>query len=379
MNILHCIAGLQESGGGPSVSVPALCGALTDQGHAVTLVTCCYDNGGTSEVPPNVRVIMHEARRSFGLGQSKEMSRWLGENVASFDIVHSHGLWMLPNWYAGKVTEQLQVPHVIAPIGMLEPAALRRRRYAKKLLWLAFQGRSIRRASCLHATSAKEAENLRRILPAVPIVIVPNGVDLSEFNGCKEEGENRPKYVLFLGRVHPHKNVKTLIEAWCSLSSINGWQLVIAGPLCGKYGQQVQSQVRTADAPVELAGPVSGTRKLSLLRQAQVLVLPSKSENFGMVVVEALASGTPVIAAKSTPWSELEERQCGWWIDSGLGPLAEALEEAMRRSSEELIRMGQRGRRLVEERYTWDKVAGQMIEVYEWLLGKRSAPSCVIA
>lgn len=378
MKILHCIAGLQKSGGGPSVSVPALCGALTDQGHAVTLVTCCYDKGGTSEIPSNVRVVEHEGKPFFGLGQSKEMSRWLGDNVARFDIVHSHGLWMLPNRYVGKATEQLQVPHVIAPRGMLEPAALRRRRYAKKLLWLAFQGRSIRRASCLHATSAKEAENLRGMAPAVPIAIVPNGVDLSEFNGCKEEGENGLKYVLFLGRVHPHKNVTTLIDAWCTLNSANGWQLIVAGPLCGKYGKQVQSQVRAANAPVRLAGPVSGTRKLSLLRKAQLLVLPSKSENFGMVVVEALASGTPVIAAKSTPWSELEERKCGWWIDSGLGPLAEALEEAMRRPCDELLRMGQRGRRLVEQRYTWDKVAGQMIDVYEWLLGKRAAPSCVL-
>jgi glycosyltransferase involved in cell wall biosynthesis len=107
-------------------------------------------------------------------------------------------------------------------------------------------------------------------------------------------------------------------------------------------------------------------------------VLPSKSENFGMVVAEALAARTPVITTKGAPWQELETHRCGWWIDMGVESLIEALEKAMSHSPVELHEMGRRGRQLVEEKYTWDRVAGQMIEVYEWLLGRGPRPDCVV-
>lgn len=125
-------------------------------------------------------------------------------------------------------------------------------------------------------------------------------------------------------------------------------------------------------------GSVADKDKWKLYRRADLFVLPTHSENFGIVVAEALASGLPVITTKGAPWAELEKHQCGWWVDIGVEPLAKALNQAINLSPEERQTMGQCGRQLIEQNYSWDKIGKEMLAVYEWILGGDNQPDCVI-
>jgi len=136
-------------------------------------------------------------------------------------------------------------------------------------------------------------------------------------------------------------------------------------------------QKEKADMDFEYVGPVAGEAKWNLYRDADLFVLPSHSENFGLVVAEALACGVPVITTRGTPWEDLVTHRCGWWTEIGVEPLANALREALRLSDEERQHMGRRGRKLVEENYTWPAAAKKMVAVYRWMLGEGQKPECV--
>jgi glycosyltransferase involved in cell wall biosynthesis len=109
-----------------------------------------------------------------------------------------------------------------------------------------------------------------------------------------------------------------------------------------------------------------------------LFVLPSHSENFGIVVAEALASGVPVITTRATPWEELVTHRCGWWTENGPEPLAAALRDALSRTDEERREMGRRGRQLVDQKYSWPGIAAQVHAVYRWMLGEGEKPECVV-
>ena len=168
--------------------------------------------------------------------------------------------------------------------------------------------------------------------------------------------------------MHPVKGLATLVRAWNRVR-VPDWHLVIAGPDEGGYRRTIEKMI--ADNHLEAAfsfmGPVDEADKWGLYEQAELLVLPSLTENFGMVVAEALASGKPVITTRGTPWEMLAQHHCGWWIDVGVEPLADALREATALSDHERAAMGERGRRLVEARFSWPKIADQTLAVYRWV------------
>ena len=119
---------------------------------------------------------------------------------------------------------------------------------------------------------------------------------------------------------------------------------------------------------MHFAGPVEGEAKASLLARAKTVVLPSKSENFGNAVAEALAHGTPVVATRGTPWSELGPRRCGWWVDADEESLASAIRQALVLDEHESTEMGNRGRAWMAASFSWDSVAQKMATFYEQVL-----------
>jgi glycosyltransferase involved in cell wall biosynthesis len=246
---------------------------------------------------------------------------------------------------------------------------------------LAYQSADIGVAKALIATSAQEYENLRSLGLKQPIAVIPNGVKLPEnphdIENSRGRGENGMRKVSFMSRIHPVKGLLNLVNAWSRIEP-DGWILNIAGPGEGPYLDEVRSLVRTLQLSdsVKILGELQGAAKSELFRDSDIFVLPSFSENFGIVVAEALAYGVPVITTTGAPWASLEDYDCGWQVDVGVNPMVAALRNAILLSDDQRMEMGQRGR-ILAQRYDWGVIAGQTADVYRWVLGQQSRPDCV--
>ena len=177
-----------------------------------------------------------------------------------------------------------------------------------------------------------------------------------------------------MSRVHPIKNLGGLVQAWqqvCRFPSRQNWILTIAGPDELDHAREIKAMVRTLglDARVEFIGPVPESAKEAVLREADVFVLPSHSENFGVAVAEALAHGLPVVATRGTPWSDLVAHGCGWWVDAEPEALAQALGGAIDLTAAERHAMGLRGREFAIRVFGWENIGSAIMLLYEWVLG----------
>ena len=178
------------------------------------------------------------------------------------------------------------------------------------------------------------------------------------------------KTLLFVGRIAPVKALPNLFEAWALVKPVD-WRLRIVGiqDFPG-YTDSLKAQadrLRISNA-IEFPGQRFGEELLEEYANADALVLPSHNENFGAVVIDALAWGMPVITSTGTPWSEVEKSGCGWWVDNSPAKLAEALTALTALPDDERKSMGERGWRFVAERYAWQIVARKLKGAYESLV-----------
>jgi glycosyltransferase involved in cell wall biosynthesis len=383
LRVLHTVAGLEPDSGGPSRTVPTLCDALAMAGSYVHLVVPAYNGSKEAAIQSkpkiaNVSWVKGYAVREARLSVVPQFRTALTHvcHEQNVQLMHDHGLWLPVNHTSARVARTMHLPRVVSPRGMLEPWALSYRAWKKRVAWYLYQYRDLRAARLLHATGMQEAENIRRLELRQPIAVIPNGIELPPFK-ARSNRNTDSRTILFLGRIHPIKGLLNLVQAWrCVIRA--DWKLVIAGPDEDGHRWDVETAIRQAglEQCVEFTGSVEGETKVALFRRADVFVLPSFSENFGVVVAEALASGVPVIATKGTPWEGLVAHRCGWWVDVGVEPLAAALREATALSDEERRAMGERGRRYAEQ-FGWPQIAEQMFSVYLWVLGRGPKPDCI--
>ena len=374
LNIFMTIASLDPSTGGPARSVPSLGEAIHKAGVDVQL----YVNNKTGESDQSKKTTSTFLSVK-AINDLDNMVKGLNRGGKDNTVIHNHGIWLPLNHYASVTARRYNIPLIISPMGMLEPWARSYHSWKKMIAWCFYQRRDLKAATVLQATSKQEAGNLQLLDFHIPIAIIPNGVDIPEFPEPVVKDKTNLKTALFLSRVHPVKGLLNLVRAWAKIRPVN-WRVVIAGPDEGGHQIEIEQEIQRHELSDSFSfiGSVADQDKWELYRSADLFVLPTHSENFGIVIAEALASGTPVITTKGTPWKELVENKCGWWIDIGVEPLAEALTKAMNLSPEERQVMGQRGRRLVEQNYSWDKIGNEMLSVYEWILGKGPKPECVI-
>lgn len=295
-------------------------------------------------------------------------------------VVHSHGLWRMPNVAAASAARAARRPHVVSPRGMLAPAALVYSRASKAVFWRLLQGPALRDVGCIHATSPAERDNIRSFGLTAPIAVVPNGVDLPDLSGPRPTAPGGVREALYIGRLHPIKALDALIVAWAKVtsSSRRGWRLRIVGTSELGYGENLSRMVASLGlSDVSIEGPVFGPEKFQVFRRAEIFVMPTRNENFGLTVAEALASETPVICSRGAPWEGLDARRCGWWIPFGVEPLTAALEAAMTLPGPERRAMGARGREWMAADFSWDSVARSMLEVYRWLLDCGDRPAAL--
>lgn len=338
----HTLDSLDPATGGPARTVPALCTHLQ-----------------AARPTSSIRIVTDVKSFSSLIGGSENL------------LLHDHGQWLPINRASAAVARRLGIPRIVTPRGMLSPWALRHKRWKKRIAWATFARRDLVQAKVLHATSQLELNELRAIGVRQPIAMIPNGVDSAHLVYSARHHPTRP-YVLFLSRVHRKKGVQELLDVWASLSPAN-WDLVIAGP--DEEGILTRARL---PADVRYVGPVDGEDKQRLMQQASLFILPTYSENFGVVVAESLMAGVPVITTHGAPWECLQSERCGWWISMQPDLLRDTLATAMGTPPDELRAMGLRGRAYVNQQFSWPEIARQMIEVYEWVLGGGPPPACVV-
>jgi len=382
IQLLHSLRDISHDKGGVPIAVIRLVEAIADYDETIQIrlgaSPGCLPLLSKTKIKSNLKwnPLSENSSQSFKqfLHEVKD-----GTSVdTSCCLVHDHGIW-LPNNHAIAVeSRRLGIPRIVTPHGMLENWALNYKAWKKRIAWHFFQHSDLKTVQVLHATSNAEALNLRKLFPDLPIVMIPLGVDRLP-TITKKVSHQSKKTVLFIGRIHPVKGLSNLIEAWSHLN-YKYWQLIIAGNDERNHQfflEKKAKQLGVIDT-ITFMGYVDGEAKWKLYQEADIFVLPSFTENFGIVIAEALASGTPAIATKGTPWSDLVTYRCGWWIDSGVMPLVEALREAMESEQVQRTEMGYRGRQLVESKYTWERTAEQMIEVYEWMLERQQKPTSML-
>ena len=361
MKVLHYIPSLAISSGGVAAYISVLSAEL---GKLVELHIVTSDEGGKEVETPNA--VVHRIRT--GLLCYFSAKKILSELRP--DVVHINGCWQPPLAFFQWAAQGLRIPVVLSPHGMLEPWIVKRHYWTRK--WPAiqlYQRGLVKRADYLHATADTEKDNLLCLGWNASITVIPNAVNIEELP-LKENWKIKRR-IVFMSRLHVKKGLELLFEALSHLKpDLDSYEVIIAGEGEPDY---VETLKKTAisfglSEVVKFVGGVYGAKKVSLLQSADFFVLPTYSENFGIVVAEALACGTPVITTHGTPWKELEENECGWYIPVGVNALKKTLREAISVTEETIERMGRNGSRLVEKQYTDKSVASRFIEKYTFLL-----------
>lgn len=285
-------------------------------------------------------------------------------------LIHLHGMWSPVLAVAALLARRRNIPLVISPHGCLEPWALA---YKHKKKWLAlktYQGLVLRSATLFVATANKEMESIRKLDLRQPIAVIPNGTDIGPAP-FRYEAHKEIKSLLFLSRLHPVKGLHDLVEAWALVRQA-GWKLIIAGGNEGGYRETVEDLIRAKgmEADFEFLGYVEGAQKQACFDNADVFILPTYSENFGIAVAEALANELPVITTTGAPWQDLLTYRCGWWVPPGVQGISSALIEMFKCDSHQLKEMGQRGRQVVINKFSWDVIGVTALRVSEWVLNQ---------
>lgn len=375
MRLIHVVPAISEESTGPSYSVVRLCESLIAEHQDVTLAVLDWT---PLALPLRFVKTFPLGIGPRRLGGSPRMHRWLAEQAGtgSIEVIHNHSLWMMPNVYSGIVARKHKVPLVISPRGTLSKWALQHGSLVKRPFWPLIQKPALASTACFHATAESEYEDIRRVGFRQPIAIIPNGIDVPP--PALKQYTNR-RTLLFLGRVHPSKGLDLLLPAWRTVQDrFPDWCLVVAGPDNGGYTKKIQNLAEQLQLKrIEFRGEVTGALKWEAYRTAELFVLPTYSENFGMTVAEALASGVPAIVSKGAPWSGLEPRRAGWWIDVGLDPLVTCLTHALSQSHDVLVEMGLSGRSWMEKEFSWKPLGQRMADTYRWIVHGGAKPDWV--
>jgi glycosyltransferase involved in cell wall biosynthesis len=375
MKSLHILSSLNKSSGGTSLSSYTLVKGLQMEGLHADMVTFSPKDENEEMISTEDFIHTIPPSKIPKWEYSNIASNYIKDQLTKYDLFHLHGIWEFLPHQAAITAYKARKPYLITVSGMLYPAALQSKPLFKKVAARLFQDKDLNQATVLQATCYQEYEYIRAYGLKNPVAVIANPLELPP-NLPNIIPSAEPKIrVGFMGRFNPIKNIDVLIDAWSKVNKDNPDQeleLVLIGDGEKSYREALQKQVQHHGLTnVSFVGFLNGDEKEEMLTKLNYLVLPSKSENFGMVVTEALLRGIPVIASKGTPWGDLEEYKCGWWVENDLSTLASAIEKAICLEEKARVEMGQRGQDLVVEKYGQSAVALQMKELYAWMLDRK--------
>ena len=391
--VMQVLVSLEKHYGGPPVSTVYLSSAISDLSVSIRVCATRRHNSELSDCvkSPALETFCFPRSRVHGWYHSPEFGRHIEKNVKEYDLVHIQEVWSYPQLVAGTIASVKSVPYLITPRGELDHRHLRHggllKRLKKRLYLKAIGRKLLRNAACLHAINTSEAEELVQAKFCKAVTVIPNGVNLAEFEDLPspDAAEERwpflqgKRVVLFLSRLSPEKGLDQLLPAWEELHARESFAdavLVVAGPDSRGYEQTVQGIVRERqlEGSVFFTGMVTGAEKLALMNRADIYVLPSYSEGFSMSVLENLAVGTPVLITPGCNFPEVVEAGAGVCVEPEAGEVTEGLRQLLDLSIGERETMGARGRDLVAKNYTWDVQARKMLNVYRCILDGKDVP-----
>lgn len=372
MKILHTIQGFSQRMGGVSSCVAELMQALNACGHRTDILALRSPLANDDEVCHSDLIHILENDSKLPIGYSRNFHSALRQ-YENFDLWHTNGMWMDVNFYTIYRAWRLGIPSVLSPHGMLYPQALRQGWLKKKIFLELFYRFLLEHVFCIHVTCREELEHYRKLGFCNPAAIIPNPLRIPPFlpKICVRRHSARVGY---LGRFHPRKNIERLIEL--RRSKRLPADLYLIGGGSAEYEAALR-KLAANDSGIVFTGFLNGKEKFEMLASLTVLCVPSDFENFGMIIPEALISGTPVVASRGTPWKDLECYGCGRWVENDTDSLADALSEILSASPERRRDMGEQGKKLVREKYEATIVGQQMASLYHWILHRDTIPDFV--
>jgi len=386
MNILHVITSVSSQFGGPSKACREMCRELVTLGEQVAIYTTNIDvNGGFLDVPlqepleENGYHITYFPAYNWGNTISFPMALTLRKQLPQFDIVHIHSLYLWHTAVTAHYCRKYHIPYLIRPHGTLDPYLRQRHSWRKRIYTTLIERRNLDHAAAIHYTTEEEMRLAADCGFQAPGIVVPNGLRLKDYQQLPEKGEFAESYpetrgkqiLLFLGRINFKKGLDILAKAYGKVAQKNcDAHLVITGPDNDNYGRQVR-QWLSAEGVLErttFTGMLEGRAKLTAFRDADLFVLPSYTENFGIAVIEAMACEIPVIISdKVNIWREVESNQAGKVLPCDANRFADTI-LALLDQPELAKQMGRHGKALVQDQFQWEKVAIKLQNVYQSLL-----------
>ncbi|HVA49259.1 MAG TPA: glycosyltransferase [Pirellulales bacterium] len=387
MRILHVIPAVAPRYGGPSTAIWPMVGALRElDGLDVDVATTDADGPGgrltEGDLPPTSKNIasgtVHLFRRTQGenLKYSRGLAEWLNGHAGDYDVIQTHSNWNHPVAAACRAARRAEVPYVIRPCGMLSSYTWRKSKWKKRAYWWLRERGNIRGAAGFHVTSEGERQEVLRLGVSAAVDVIPLGIGADAWETPVEPGwlreqcpqaGNRP-IVLYLSRLHPKKGIVDLLLPALAQLKTDTFLVIVGGDddHAPGYARQVKSEIGRLqlDGQVALLGPVPPSRRWAAFDGADLFVLSSHAENFGIVVAEAMARGKAVVVTTGVQFAEhVTASEAGSVIEPAASKLAASLDLWLAEPSRR-TRAGECGRRYVQKHFTWRRIAEQLAELY---------------
>jgi glycosyltransferase involved in cell wall biosynthesis len=386
MKILHVIANLAPRYGGPSKACLEMSQAITELGHKVTIYSTNQNGPAVLDMPTDIAVNRNGVEiRYFPIqyprfwGTSLPLANALREKIKVFDIVHIHSLYLFHSMISGYYCRKFNIPYLIRPHGTLDPFIYKRHRYRKFIIESLFENKNIKNAAAIHFTSEKEKALAASYIFKTPSIVIPNGLNvidykslpvLGMFRSCYPETLGK-KIILFFGRINFKKGLDILVRSFAKIAKArDDVHLVITGPDNEGFGDKVRGWLKEQGIldRATFTGMLLDKEKLSVLRDADIFVLPSYSENFGISVIEAMACGIPVVISdKVNIWREVVLNGAGKVAACDSDRFADMISYLLD-NPEEARLMGKNGKTLAIERFQWSSVALSLENAYRSII-----------
>lgn len=380
--------------GGPARSVPMLVKGLAEEGVDITLMTIRSKDMNTHALEgSSANLKVWEKGTPIG-----DIEKYVLDE--GFNVIQLQSIWQKEYHSIAKIARKHNIPYLVTPRGMLEPWSLEQNKWKKRIALMAYQMRDMQKAACIYTTADMEALHIKELGVKAPISIIPNGIETESYP-CRTSMEGVKKQILFLSRIHEKKGIEVLMQAFArirdnrsAIRDIDEWKVVVVGNGDADYIERLKQKVKNLglDDCFFIKDPVYGEAKVKLYQESSVFCLPSYSENFGMVIAEAMSCGVPVITTTNCPWEFINNddnivhntqhtahtiSRYGWCVELSTENIKDALCEAMSMDSSELYDMGQRSSKLIYEMFNYRSVAKKTKDLFNWIITKGEEPGCI--